>query len=87
MNLLKKLFMKIPHPCLVDPFCRLITCTAFTRCEAPPLAKSYSRRGCYTKLAVLTNPDPDVLLPTEFLQVRILLAPSSSSTPDMPPLM
>ena len=67
MNLLKKLFMKIPHPCLVDPFCRLITCTAFTRCEAPPLTKSYSRRRFYTKLAVLANPDPDVLLSTEFL--------------------
>ena len=39
MNLLKNLFMKIPHPCLVDPFCRLITCTAFTRCEAPSFDK------------------------------------------------
>ena len=48
-------------------FGRLITCTAFTRCEAPPLTKSYSRRRCYTKLAVLANPDPDVLLSTEFL--------------------
>ena len=37
--MLKILFVKIPHQCLVDPYRHLITFTTFTHCEAPSFDK------------------------------------------------